>query len=203
MRILAIDTADRDRITCVRLDAGSQTGRSLAGGAVDETLVPLLAELGLDGLDAVVVVIGPGSYTGVRGGMAAGLGVADAIGLPLHGVGALEVVAHGAAGAERVGAVAGAGRGGLYVAVYSRRGDSLIEVEAPQRVEAAGWRPEPGLGWVTLGPLPDGVAAEVAVADPVAALAAAARDAVRRPPLDRTRLRADLTVPGRSRSPRV
>ena len=45
---------------------------------------------------AVVVVTGPGTYTGVRAGMAAALGIAHARGLPLHGIGSLEVVASAA-----------------------------------------------------------------------------------------------------------
>ena len=66
---------------------------------------------------AVVVVTGPGTYTGVRAGMAAALGIADARNLPLYGVGALEVVARGdpeANGEDWV--VSDAGRGALYVA---------------------------------------------------------------------------------------
>ncbi len=54
---------------------------------------------------AVVVVTGPGTYTGVRAGMAGALGVAQARNLPLYGVGSLEVVASGdpAAGRGRLG----------------------------------------------------------------------------------------------------
>ena len=50
---------------------------------------------------AVVVVTGPGTYTGVRAGMAAALGVAHARNLPLHGVGSLEVVAEWRPGSGR------------------------------------------------------------------------------------------------------
>lgn len=66
---------------------------------------------------AVVVVTGPGTYTGVRAGMAAALGIADARNLPLYGVGALEVVASGdPEAAARDWVVSDAGRGALYVA---------------------------------------------------------------------------------------
>ena len=66
---------------------------------------------------AVVVVTGPGTYTGVRAGMAAALGIADARSLPLYGVGALEVVASGDPEADAGDwVVSDAGRGALYVA---------------------------------------------------------------------------------------
>jgi tRNA A37 threonylcarbamoyladenosine modification protein TsaB len=69
---------------------------------------------------AVVVVTGPGTYTGVRAGMAGALGIAHARGLPLHGVGTLEVVASAHAGSDDW-VVSDAGRGGLYAA---RAGDA-------------------------------------------------------------------------------
>ncbi len=80
---------------------------------------------------AVVVVTGPGTYTGVRAGMAGALGIAHARGLPLYGVGSLEVVASTDA---QVGSddwvVADAGRGALYVA----RG---ADAEHPVRIALA------------------------------------------------------------------
>jgi hypothetical protein len=80
--------------------------------------LPRVLERMLAAVDtAVVVVTGPGTYTGVRAGMAAALGIADARNLPLYGVGALEVVARGdpeANGEDWV--VSDAGRGALYLA---------------------------------------------------------------------------------------
>ena len=67
----------------------------IRGAPVSASLPRLLGRM-LGAVDtAVVVVTGPGTYTGVRAGMAAALGVAHARGLPLHGVGSLEVVACG------------------------------------------------------------------------------------------------------------
>lgn len=110
----------------------------IQGAPVAASLPPALGRM-LAAVDtAVVVVIGPGTYTGVRAGMAAALGVAQARGLPLHGVGSLEVVACADPGAAAGWVVADAGRGALYVA---RAGDAAN----PSRVgraafEAAGAR---------------------------------------------------------------
>jgi tRNA threonylcarbamoyl adenosine modification protein YeaZ len=117
--VLAIDTSSRSRVVCVLatpegdlLDSEVIRGRPVSS-SLPEALGQLLPRV--DG--AVVVVTGPGTYTGVRAGMAAALGIAHARGLPLHGVGSLEVTACGDAGARSDDwVVADAGRGALYVA---------------------------------------------------------------------------------------
>lgn len=79
-----------------------------------ERLMPMLAEL-LDAagatwadLSAVAVCTGPGSFTGIRVGVAAARGIALGRAIPALGVGRLEALAHGR-GAVRALA---AGRGG-------------------------------------------------------------------------------------------
>jgi tRNA threonylcarbamoyladenosine biosynthesis protein TsaB len=65
-------------------------------------------------LDGVGVVGGPGSFTGVRVGMAAAKGLCEAAGLPLAAVSRLEVLAEAAA-LQTGFAVLDAVRGGFYV----------------------------------------------------------------------------------------
>jgi tRNA threonylcarbamoyl adenosine modification protein YeaZ len=133
MSVLAIDTSSRSRVVCV---LASPDGRLLDAevmqGAPVATSLPRMLGRFLARLDgAVVVVTGPGTYTGVRAGMAGALGVAHARGLPLHGVGTLEVIACAdppAASGDWV--VSDAGRGALYVA---RAGDAAH----PERIALA------------------------------------------------------------------
>jgi tRNA threonylcarbamoyladenosine biosynthesis protein TsaB len=65
-------------------------------------------------LDAVGVVSGPGSFTGVRVGLAAAQGLCEALGTPLVAVSRLEVLAH-ISDLDSGFAVLEAGRGELYV----------------------------------------------------------------------------------------
>lgn len=51
------------------------------------------ADLAFAGLDLIVTTVGPGSYTGLRIGLAAARGLALASGVPLRGVSTLDVVA--------------------------------------------------------------------------------------------------------------
>lgn len=65
-------------------------------------------------LDAVGVVIGPGSFTGMRAGLATAKGLCEATGLPLAAVSRLEVLANAASLHDGLVAL-DAGRGELYV----------------------------------------------------------------------------------------
>lgn len=87
-------------------------------------LVAALQELGLgaEDLSGVGVTIGPGSFTGLRVGLAVGKGLALACGLPLVGVPTLDVLA-AAQGRDRrpLVAVLLAGRGRICAATYRWR----------------------------------------------------------------------------------
>jgi len=181
--VLAIDTASRQRALCL-LAAGDGRlldHRALTGHDLDRSLPPALAQLLRDDLAAVACVMGPGSFTGLRVGIAAALGVAHARGLPLYGIPALDVVARAApVVAGDVEAVADAGRGALYVAGYRRDGAMLRLVVAPHRIDAAEWRPAAGATAVSLDGIPG--ALDAAAAAP-AALARAAATALAGEPL--------------------
>jgi tRNA threonylcarbamoyl adenosine modification protein YeaZ len=88
----------------------------LIGRGHAEALVPAIAAL-LAGrqADAIIVDIGPGSYTGIRIGIAAARALGVAWGVPVHGVSALSLVAAQAFAAdpalESVFALIDAGRG--------------------------------------------------------------------------------------------
>ena len=95
-----------------------------------EALLPLIddvvreAGLTASGLDIVAVTTGPGSFTGIRVGIAAALGIALAADLPLIGVTSFEAVV------ETVPSEARAGRH-LLVALESRRADLYVQFFDP------------------------------------------------------------------------
>ena len=143
MTVLAIDTASRRRALCVVAGAQGEVvaAQPLPGRDLDRQLLPALAALLSDDVSAVACVLGPGSYTGLRVGIAAALGVAHARDLPLHGIDALDAVARTAPlDATDIEAVADAGRGALYVARYRREGNRFHLVEPARRVEAGEWQ---------------------------------------------------------------
>lgn len=176
-----------------------------------ERLAPLVAELmaeaglAFGALDRVGVTVGPGSFTGLRVGLAFAKGLGQALGIPVVGVGVLEALAEPLAGeGGTVFAVLEAKRGQVYLQAFSGGAalmapDGLaIETAAARLVELAGAGPAvlvgTGAGHVE-AVLP---AARVVVldhADPVAvARLAAARTPVPPRPLY---LRApDAKLPG-------
>lgn len=91
--------------------------KELAGKTYSAELVPKMQELlaeqevGLQDLEAVVVVHGPGSFTGVRIGVSSAKALAEALNIPLLAASRLAVLAH-RAGTD--GAVLDAGRGEFY-----------------------------------------------------------------------------------------
>lgn len=71
----------------------------------------------LSAVDAIAVVSGPGSFTGIRVGLGTAKGLADPTGIPLIALSRLELMAY-ASGLPHVFAVAGAGRGEFYLGEY-------------------------------------------------------------------------------------
>ncbi|MDO8914598.1 MAG: tRNA (adenosine(37)-N6)-threonylcarbamoyltransferase complex dimerization subunit type 1 TsaB [Coriobacteriia bacterium] len=96
----------------------------------------LLAECGhpISAVGAVVVGRGPGSFTGVRIGIATAKGLAQGLGVPLYGVGTLDAVAERFAGRDGLVAVVGdAMRREVYPALFRCEGGSVIRL-APDSV---------------------------------------------------------------------
>jgi tRNA threonylcarbamoyl adenosine modification protein YeaZ len=189
MSVLAIDTSSRRRTVVVIASASGALARSdvRTDAPVGTALPQAIAALIEPGVDAVVVVTGPGSYTGLRAGMAAALGVAQARALPLHGLGTLDVVAagHSPGGVARAWVAADAGRGAMYIAMCEAD-SGRWRVGAPRRVAIAGFDTD-GLTVASADALP---LRDVSDVDPAAALALAVPEALRGPPIDPDGLRA-------------
>lgn len=133
MNYLAIDTASGIMKVLVR--TGDEYGyfQTEAFKTASERLMPevdrLLRERGVhpSDLDFFACVTGPGSFTGIRIGMATVKALAYACKKPTVGVTALEVAAYNMQGAETVIAVCDAGNGLRYVAVYDDKMRLLLE----------------------------------------------------------------------------
>ena len=129
MLILAIDTSGRHgSIALCRGDADrfdTLQITTLEGGTYSARLIPTISEVlqqnkvTMTRLDGFAMVSGPGSFTGLRVGLATVKGLCEVLGKPLVAVSMLEAIAV-TYGAEResVTAILDAGRGEVYVGDY-------------------------------------------------------------------------------------
>jgi tRNA A37 threonylcarbamoyladenosine modification protein TsaB len=119
---LVVDTSVRGAGLVLLSERGTVLGlREVAGGAgsLQESLRALLAAVAAP-VSSVLVARGPGSYIGVRSGLAAGLGFAQGSDRPIHLVGSLRVVAETVDPEEaRVLVLRGAGRGGTLCQLFA------------------------------------------------------------------------------------
>ncbi len=125
MRIILFDTCGREAsaaladTSCAEPDVRLATipGRSASErliGVVRELIA--LAQWRLSDVEAIAVVTGPGSFTGVRVGLSAAKGLSEALGVPIVAVSRLEVLASLSGEPDApVCAVLDAGRGDYYV----------------------------------------------------------------------------------------
>ncbi len=130
--VLALDTST-DMLACAAarveagevepLASGDHLCRRKANVELATTALDVLRRAGLSmaDVDQVLVGRGPGSFTGVRIGIATAKGLACGLGVPLHGASTLDAVAWTAWGAGRRGRLAVVGdamRGEVYPGLY-------------------------------------------------------------------------------------
>ena len=156
-----------------------------------ETLLPhvqhVLAQAGVSPgeLGLIAAGLGPGSFTGLRVGVATAKGLALALGVPIIGVCTLRVLARGLGGHGTLAVpVVDAHKGEVFAAIY-RTGDRLTEIVAPFHASparaAAHLRPalQAGGPVLTCGDGARRYAAELATAFGEEAMAAEVFDAPR------------------------
>jgi len=148
-KILAFDTSsNRGSVAllqgaslCAELRSNTDAGHS---ALLLDAVYFLLGRAGwrLKDLTLVAVGSGPGSFTGIRIGVATGLGLAQSLGIPFVGVSGLDVLAHRAVDerADRAGRICvllDARRNQFYFAEYEREKGKLRRIGKPALLDAA------------------------------------------------------------------
>jgi len=113
----------------------------LTGGNFAALMLPHIAnllaknEFGKKDIGAFIVVAGPGSFTGLRVGLAAVKALAEILRKPIVPVSLLEIAARGAKAPGKVLAALDAGRGEVYVGKYDTAGKLTSEERVMAREE--------------------------------------------------------------------
>ena len=138
--ILALDTSTAACTAALFDGSGACVARrdEVIGRGHAERLVPMIAEM-LEGrsADRIVVGVGPGSFTGIRVGIAAAHGLAIGWGAELKGMSSLALLAAGASGTEVAVAVQG-GHGELFVQEFAASGEPVSQLRNLPPAAAAG-----------------------------------------------------------------
>lgn len=205
MRVLVIDTA-LDACTAAVFEDGRPLGvrsepmarghSERLGGFVRDAV----AEAGgFEALDRIGVTVGPGSFTGLRVGLAFAQGLGAALDLPLVGVSTLAALARSADGGQgTTAAVIDARRGQVYLQRF-RDGFPISEAEALSIDEAAALLAPGDWRMTGSGASLVGGSAETSTTPDPAALAAltAAHDPAANPPRPLYLRAPDATPPTR------
>ena len=161
--ILTFDTSSAACTAALFDGSGECVARrdEIIGRGHSERLVPMIAEmLGGDTAGAIIVGVGPGSFTGIRVGIAAANGLAIGWNTELHGMSSLALLAAGAGGEGEVATAVVGGHGELFVqqfdcatgeatselinaspaaAAAATTAELVVGSGAGQLVEARGW----------------------------------------------------------------
>jgi tRNA threonylcarbamoyladenosine biosynthesis protein TsaB len=137
MQVLAMDTSTsclsvalvRDGETVCEINQQTKAGHA---GMVLPVIDEVLARASTDKsrLDLIAVGTGPGSFTGIRIGIATAQGLSDALSCPLLGVSSLDTLAHGVLPSPiPVLPVIDARKGEVFCARYDEHGSRFSEAE--------------------------------------------------------------------------
>ena len=147
MRILSVDTSSDRGSICV-VDAGEIVGEIRLSSSLQHSerlfgAIELLFKslsFRLDDVDRFVAARGPGSFTGLRVGLAASEGFAAAFGREGVGISTLDGLAWNAGPVDGwIAPTIDARRGEVYGGLYRRTGDELIEARSPAVLQPAEW----------------------------------------------------------------
>ena len=119
--ILVIDSAtEACSVALLDGDTVVRERHEIVGRGHAERLMPMIAELlARDQPEEILVDVGPGSFTGIRVGLAAAQGLAIGWGVPIRGYSSLALIAAGFEDDELAVALHG-GHGQLFVQTYAR-----------------------------------------------------------------------------------
>nr|WP_316629954.1 tRNA (adenosine(37)-N6)-threonylcarbamoyltransferase complex dimerization subunit type 1 TsaB [uncultured Brevundimonas sp.] len=151
MRLLVIDTAlgactaavfEDDHALALRFEPMTKGHQERIGGMVRDVMAE--AGGGFDGLDRIGVTVGPGSFTGLRVGLAFAQGLGAALDRPVVGISTLDALALslGSSGGP-VAALVDARRGQVYARLFCDGADlgdaeALALDQAADRIAALG-----------------------------------------------------------------
>ncbi len=155
MRTLVIDTATAAcSVALIEGDAVIDRRHEVVGRGHAERLVPMIAELDQQGrADRIWVDCGPGSFTGIRVGLAAAIGLGIGWRVPVSGYSSMAVIAAAAfmhhPPADALAVVIEGGHGELFMQHF-RRGpekmDELVSLRPAAVIERLGGRLAIGSG---------------------------------------------------------
>jgi tRNA threonylcarbamoyl adenosine modification protein YeaZ len=137
--LLAIETATAACSVALLRDGTLVDERhEVVGRGHAERLVPMIAELPGGGrADAILVDSGPGSFTGVRVGLAAARALGLGWGVPVRGYSSLALIAAASSGVDRAAVALTGGHGELFVQRFATRPLRALEPLASLTPEAA------------------------------------------------------------------
>jgi tRNA threonylcarbamoyladenosine biosynthesis protein TsaB len=160
MTILALEFSSVQRSVAVARD-GRVLAEAFETGERGTNVFGLIktvlegAKIGREEVEILVVGLGPGSYTGIRVGLAIAQGWQLARGVKLLGIGSAECLASQAQAAKifgRVNVVIDAQRGEFYLAAYEVSADCVREVAPLKIVTTAEIETRAGAGEILTGP---------------------------------------------------
>lgn len=149
MKVLAVDTSTDVCNICI-IDGETVVAEYLSKSSVTHTerLMPAIHFLfsklawGIQDIDGLAVIHGPGSFTGLRISLSVIKGLSYALKIPVVAANALEVAAHQVAFSGLICPMMDARRGEVFTCLFERRNGLLLQKSEPRSIHAEQWSHE-------------------------------------------------------------
>jgi tRNA threonylcarbamoyladenosine biosynthesis protein TsaB len=149
MKILAVDTSTNVCSVCI-LDGEDVVAEyaTIGGRTHSERLMPAIEMLfahldyGIDSLQGIAVIHGPGSFTGLRIALSVVKGLAFALNLPIVAVSALEIAALQLQQDGLICPALDARRHEIFTCLYEKKGSQLNLLIEPKSIDPVAWSSE-------------------------------------------------------------